>query len=39
MRLLTFFGCRNAADFFAFLGCIAIVLGLGWAMCWPLAWS
>ncbi len=38
-RLLARIGCRNAADFLAFLGCVAIVLGLGWAMCWPLAWS
>lgn len=39
MRFLTVIGCRNCTDFLALLGCVAIVLGLGWAMCWPLAWT
>lgn len=39
MRLLTATGCRSWSDFAAFLGCIAIVAGLGWAMCWPATWS
>jgi len=33
--LLTATGCRDWADFLAFLGCIAVVAGLGCAMCWP----